>query len=146
VARLLAVLLLAVSVCACGGQAAPTTVVDVFLSARDARDVDGAMTVIAAGITMNAPNEVQYRGAGQLRQWLQATLHDYYFERSQTPHLDGGQVAWRDNLYSLSGQRWVGEIAWQASVRGAQITAIDGRVIRGASGVICPLCPPGTRI
>lgn len=138
----LAMLLLA----GCGPRPDDKTVVEVFLSSRDAHDVDSAMSVVAPNADMKAPNELQYKGVEQIRQWLQATLNDYSFELTQSPRLNGGHVTWRDNLYSVSGQRWIGEIAWDASVVDLKISTIDGRVVRGASGIICPSCPPGTKI
>ena len=143
---LLALLLLVSALAACGPQADAKTVVEVFLSARDSSDLDGAMSVVAPDVVMRAPNELEYRGAPQVRQWLQATMQDYTYELTQAPRLAGSEVDWRDNLYSQAGSRWVGEIEWQAQIANLKITSISGRVIRGASGIICPQCPPGTRI
>src|SRR5437868_11484780 len=96
---LLALVVLALS--ACGPQADARTVVDVFLAAREVGDVDGAMTVIAPDVVMRAPNELQYRGADQVRQWLRASLSEYVYKPSEEPHLSGSNgVTWRDNLYS----------------------------------------------
>jgi hypothetical protein len=119
----------------------------VFLSSRDVGDVDGAMTVVAPDVVMRAPNELQYRGADQVRQWLQVTLSEYLYKPSEPPRLgNANEVSWRDNLYSQDGSRWVGEIEWQAGVVDLKINSIEGKVVRGASGIICPRCPPGTRI
>jgi hypothetical protein len=143
--RLLALCLgLTLMFAACGPRADARTVVEVFLSSREVGDLDGAMSVVADEVTVRAPNELQYKGAGQARQWLQATLNDYSFQMAEPPRMDGGRVLWRDNLYS--GSRWVGEIGWEADVADLKIKTITGRVIRGASGIICPQCPPGTRI
>ena len=131
---------------ACGPRADAATVVQVFLSSRDVRDIDSAMSVVAPNATMRAPNELQYSGGEQIRRWLETTLNDYSFELTQAPQASGTHVSWRDNLYSNTGKRWVGEIAWDVSVTGIEISSIDGRVVRGASGVICPSCPPGTKI
>ncbi len=139
--------LLFVSVTACGPQADAKTVVDVFVSARDTGDVDGAMSVLSPDIIMRAPNEVEYRGPAQVRQWLASTLADYSYKPSEAPKLvNSGEVTWRDNLYSQTGGRWVGEIEWQAGISNLKIDSIRGRVLRGASGIICPQCPPGTSI
>jgi len=139
-------MLLLVLLAACGPQADANAVVQVFLSAREVGDVDGALSVVAPDAVMRAPNELQYRGIDQIRQRLQATLSDYSLELTQAPRLDTGHVSWRDNLYSLANARWVGELAWEADVTDFKITNIRGQVIRGASGIICPLCPEGTRI
>ena len=139
-----ALLLLALS--ACGPQADAKTVAEVFLSARDVDDVDGAMPIMAPGVVMRAPNELEYRGPAQVRQWLQTNLAEYTYKLSEAPKMSGSRVTWRDNLYGADGSRWVGELAWDISVTNLEITAIDGRVLRGASGAICPRCPPGTRI
>jgi hypothetical protein len=141
---LLALLLLALS--ACGPRADAGTVVEVFLASRDARDVDGAMSVMSPEVVMRAPNELQYRGEAQVRQWLQSTLQEYSYQLVEGPKRSGTQVTWRDNLVSQSGSRWVGEISWDVAVTDLKITAIEGKVVRGASGIICPQCPPGTRI
>ena len=50
--------------------------VEVFLNAREAGDVDGALPVVAPDIVMRATNELEYRGADQLRQWLVSTGQD----------------------------------------------------------------------
>ncbi|HLG71281.1 MAG TPA: hypothetical protein VK009_12715 [Chloroflexota bacterium] len=135
------------SLAACGPRPDAKTVVDVFLSSRDVGDVDGAMTVVAPDVVMRAPNELQYQGAGQVRQWLAATLSDYSYKPSEAPRITApNHVSWRDNLYSQDGARWVGEIEWQASIADLKITFLQGTVLRGASGIICPRCPPGTRI
>jgi len=139
-------LIVMLALCACGPRADAKTVVEVFLSSREAGDIDGAMSVVAPEVVMRAPNELQYQGGGQVRQWLQATLSEYIYKLSEPPALNGNEVTWRDNLYSQSGFRWVGEIEWQAAVTDLKISSIRGRVVRGASGIICPQCPPGTRI
>ena len=131
---------------ACGPQADAKAVVDVFLSSREVRDVDSAMSVMAPNASMRAPNELQYKGVEQIRQWLQNTLNDYTFELAEAPRVAGDRVSWRDNLYSQDGVRWVGEIEWHAAVAALKIASVQGKVVRGASGVICPRCPPGTRI
>lgn len=144
--RLLAAFIL-LALTACGPQPDAKTVVDVFLSARDAGDIDGAMSVVAPNVTMRAPNELVYEGPDQVRQWLQATLVEYVYNVSEGPTITTpNDVTWHDNLYSQDGARWVGEIEWQAGVSDLKIATIRGRVIRGASGIICPRCPPGTRI
>jgi hypothetical protein len=146
--RLILLGLLLASLAACGPQADPKTVVEVFVAARDAGDIDGAMSVVSPDVVMRAPNELQYRGVSQVREWLQATLADYVYRPSELPKSASGasEVTWRDNLYSQSGSRWVGELEWQARIDGLKISSLQGRVVRGASGIICPLCPPGTRI
>lgn len=131
---------------ACGPQPDAKTVVDVFLSARDVSDVDGAISLLSPDVVMRAPNELEYRGASQVRQWLEASVANYKYELLDAPKLNGSHVTWRDNLSSLDGSRWVGEIAWDVSVKDLKIDSITGRVVRGASGMICPQCPPGTRI
>jgi hypothetical protein len=118
----------------------------VFLSAREVGDIDGAMSVMSPEVVMRAPNELEYRGVAQVRQWLQASVSDYSYQLTEAPKLTSGHVTWRDNLYSVSGSRWVGELGWEVSVTDLKITTINGRVIRGASGIICPQCPSGTRI
>jgi hypothetical protein len=139
-------LLAAAALTACGPQPDAKTVVEVFLSSRDVSDVDGAASVLAPNVVMRAPNEVEYRGADQVRQWLRTAMAEYKYELIEEPRLNGSRVSWRDNLSSLDGSRWVGEIAWDVAVSDLKITSIDGRVVRGASGIICPLCPAGTRI
>ena len=141
-----ALLALVLGLAACGPQPDAKTVVEVFLSSRDVSDVDGAVSVLAPNVVMRAPNEVEYRGADQVRQWLRSTVAEYKYELAEEPRLNGGHVSWRDNLSSLDGARWVGEIAWDVTVSDLKITTIDGRVVRGASGIICPRCPAGTRI
>jgi len=37
-------------------------------------------------------------------------------------------------------------LAWDATVSHDKITDVRGQVVRGASGIICPQCPEGTRI
>ena len=141
-----ALLALVLGLAGCGPQPDATTVVEVFLSSRDVSDVDGAASVLAPNVTMRAPNEVEYTGAEQVRQWLRTTIAEYKYELIEAPRMNGNRVKWRDNLSSLDGARWVGEIAWEAAVSDLKITSIDGRVVRGASGIICPRCPAGTRI
>ncbi|HEY8693608.1 MAG TPA: nuclear transport factor 2 family protein [Chloroflexota bacterium] len=131
---------------ACGPRADAKTVAEVFLSAREVGDVEGAVSVMSPEVVMRAPNALEYRGLAQVRQWLQASVSDYSYQLTEAPTLSGAHVSWRDNLYSLTGSRWVGELAWEVSVTDLKITAISGRVVRGASGIICPQCPPGTRI
>ena len=143
--RLLPVLIL-LALSSCGPEANAKTVVEVFISARDSGDVDGAMSVLAPEVILHAPNELEFRGAAQVRQWLQGTLADYSYQPSAGPTLAGAEVSWNDNLYSLTGSRWIGEIEWQATISQLKITNLHGRVLRGASGIICPQCPPGTRI
>jgi hypothetical protein len=121
-------------------------VAEVFVSSRDVGDIDGAVSVMSPEVVMRAPNELEYRGLTQVRQWLQASASDYSYQLTEAPKLSSGHVAWRANLYSVSGSRWVGEIAWDIAVTDLKITTISGRVIRGASGIICPRCPAGTRI
>ena len=145
-AGLLALLAAVSGLTACGPQPDAKTVVEVFLSSRDVSDVDGAVSVLAPNVTMRAPNEVEYQGADQVRQWLRTAFAEYKYELLEEPRLNGNHVKWRDNLSSLDGERWVGEIAWDVSVIDLKITSIDGRVVRGASGIICPRCPAGTRI
>jgi len=143
---LFAVGLFVMALAGCGPQPDAKTVVEVFLSSREVGDIDGAMSVVADDVIMRAPNELQYKGLPQVRQWLQASLNEYSYQLSSAPKPSGAEVTWRDNLYSQSGGRWVGEIEWQASVTELKIMTINGKVIRGASGIICPQCPPGTRI
>jgi hypothetical protein len=148
VARLLFFLggMVFLALAACGPQADAKAVVEVFLSSREVGDIEGAMSVVAPDVVMRAPNELQYKGLPQVRQWLQASLNEYSYQTVSAPKMNGADVTWRDNLLSQSGGRWVGEIEWQATVTDLKITALNGKVIRGASGIICPQCPPGTRI
>jgi hypothetical protein len=131
---------------ACGPRPTPRTVAEVFLSSRDVGDVDGALSVMSSEVVLRAPNEMEYKGADQVRQWLRDSTADYRYQLAAEPIMSGNRVSWRDNLSSISGARWVGEIGWELSVSDLKITAIQGKVLRGASGIICPRCPPGTRI
>jgi len=137
---------LLMGVSACGPKADAKTVVEVFLSSRDTHDVDGALSVLAPDAALRAPNELQYTGAQQIRQWLQGELNNYSFQISAQPKMEDGRVTWHDNLYNFAGDRWIGEIAWTAEVADMKISALQGRVVRGASGVICQTCPPTTSI
>jgi hypothetical protein len=132
---------------ACGRQADAKTVVEVFLSSREAGDLNGAMSVVAPDATLQAPNQVLYTGAAQISRYLQETMNDYSFELRQAPKAESAhRVSWQDTLYSQVNNRWIGDIAWEAQVTGYKITALRGTVERGASGIICPQCPEGTRI
>lgn len=145
--RLTLPILALLALTACGPQADAKTVVEVFLSAREVGDVNSAMSVVAPNATLRAPNEVLYKGAGQIGQYLQTTLADYSFELTQAPKIEAAQhVSWQDTIYSQANGRWIGDIAWQAEVTDYKITDLRGTVVRGASGIICPQCPDGTRI
>lgn len=145
--RLAALLVLGLTLAACGPPADSLTVVQVFLSAREVGDVSSAMSVVAPNATLNAPNRLLYRGSEQIGQWLRSTLNEYSFQLTDAPQaVSPGHVIWRDNLYSQANNRWVGELAWDATVSHDKITDVQGQVVRGASGIICPQCPEGTRI
>ena len=145
---------LCLALAACGPQADAKTVVEVFLSAREVGDVNSALTVVAPDATLRAPNEVQYNGATQIGQYLQTTVNAYSFELTQAPKLQAPEpwaeatalVTWQDTLYSQSNGRWIGDLTWEAHVADYKITQLRGTVVRGASGIICPSCPEGTRI
>lgn len=140
-------MLVVLALSACGPEADAKTVVEVFLSAREVGDVNGAMSVVAPDATLRAPNEVLYKGADQISQYLKTNVRDYSFELTQAPKAEAAtRISWRDTLYSQTNGRWIGDIAWEAMVTDYKISDLRGSVVRGASGIICPQCPEGTRI
>ena len=143
VGRLVAVLLLGMGVlCACDPTASPLTVADVYLSSRQAGDLDSAVAMFAAGAAVRAPNEVVYTGPAQIRSWLEVTLRDYYYQPQDAPAQVGDRVFWTENLYSRSSGKWVGEVSSDVQISADHIQSMKSAVVKGASGVICPLCPP----
>jgi hypothetical protein len=145
--RLVLAIAALLALAACGPQADSKTVVEVFLSAREVGDVSSAMSVVSPNATLRAPNQVLYKGADQITKYLQTTLNDYSFELTQAPKLEAPEhVSWKDTLYSQANGRWIGDIVWEAVVSDDKISDLHGTVVRGASGIICPQCPEGTKI
>ena len=107
----------------CTSEKDPEAVVNEFIEAFMADDLDGAMTYFADDALFNAVNvDSEYKGKEEISNYIEFRMRDIIDMETRNFSLDGNQVTWEASLERRSSPT---EISYSAIVEAGKISYLE---------------------
>jgi ketosteroid isomerase-like protein len=107
----------------------PRTVINGFIAALNAGDVEAVVAAFADDGTVKSPDGDSMRGREQIRDWAASLIARHAHFESGPPQVDGGTATWTAqvvNDYSRQQGFAPLEVLLEAVVRDSQLTSFAG--------------------